>query len=182
MENSTLVKDVKIVKKDGTLEEFNLDKIINAVNKSSERVLNKLTQEDYVYDVEEKETLWDKIKHNLNFIIEVANRINKLNETSDWIKLLKSKLSLASEEALHEVIIRLFSFLDKSIAFLAICGIIILLFSSFRSCLLCCGSLLLFFPLYLQVLRLSLPSVALKRPILILPRRFAPLSCLPSRG
>ena len=46
MENSTLVKDVKIVKKDGTLEEFNLDKIINAVNKSSERVLNKLTQEE----------------------------------------------------------------------------------------------------------------------------------------
>ena len=46
MENSTLVKDVKIIKKDGTLEEFNLDKIINAVNKSSERVLNKLTQDE----------------------------------------------------------------------------------------------------------------------------------------
>ena len=46
MENSTLVKDIKIIKKDGTLEEFNLDKIINAVNKSSERVLNKLTEED----------------------------------------------------------------------------------------------------------------------------------------
>ena len=46
MKNSTLVKDVKIVKKDGTLEEFNLDKIINAVNKSSERVLNKLTQDE----------------------------------------------------------------------------------------------------------------------------------------
>lgn len=39
-----LDKMVKIVKKDGTLEDFNIDKIINAVNKSSERVLNKLTQ------------------------------------------------------------------------------------------------------------------------------------------
>ena len=43
---TNLDKMVKIVKKDGTLEDFNIDKIINAVNKSSERVLNKLKQND----------------------------------------------------------------------------------------------------------------------------------------
>ena len=78
MENSTLVKDVKIVKKDGTLEEFNLDKIINAVNKSSERVLNKLTQEEIeqlcskvsleVYNMETEDI-------NINTIHNVVERV-----------------------------------------------------------------------------------------------------------
>lgn len=35
--------DIKIIKKDGTLESFNIDKVIKAIKKSSERVLNKLT-------------------------------------------------------------------------------------------------------------------------------------------
>ena len=35
--------DIKIIKKDGTLESFNMDKVIKAIKKSSERVLNKLT-------------------------------------------------------------------------------------------------------------------------------------------
>ena len=45
MQDLTLEK-VKIVKKDGTLEDFNVDKIIKAVSKSSERVLSKLSEED----------------------------------------------------------------------------------------------------------------------------------------
>lgn len=35
--------DIKIIKKDGTLESFNIDKVVKAIKKSSERVLNKLT-------------------------------------------------------------------------------------------------------------------------------------------
>lgn len=37
------LEDIKIIKKDGTLESFNIDKVIKAIKKSSERVLNKLT-------------------------------------------------------------------------------------------------------------------------------------------
>jgi ribonucleoside-triphosphate reductase len=37
---------IKVVKKNGTLEDFDINKVINAVKKSSERVLNKLTDED----------------------------------------------------------------------------------------------------------------------------------------
>lgn len=37
---------IKVVKKNGTLEDFDINKVINAIKKSSERVLNKLTDED----------------------------------------------------------------------------------------------------------------------------------------
>lgn len=37
---------IKVVKKDGTTTEFNKSKIINAVNKSAERVMVKLTEKD----------------------------------------------------------------------------------------------------------------------------------------
>ena len=47
MQDLTLEK-VKIVKKDGTLEDFNVDKIIKAVSKSSERVLSKLSEEEII--------------------------------------------------------------------------------------------------------------------------------------
>ena len=43
----TLIKcNVKVIKKDGTQEDFDINKVINAVNKSSERVLNKLTEDE----------------------------------------------------------------------------------------------------------------------------------------
>lgn len=40
------LEDINIVKKDGTLEKFNKDKIVNAVSKSSERVLTQLTPDN----------------------------------------------------------------------------------------------------------------------------------------
>ena len=78
MKKSTLVKDVKIVKKDGTLEEFNLEKIINAVNKSSERVLNRLT-EDEIEELCNKVSLevynMDEDDININIIHNVVERV-----------------------------------------------------------------------------------------------------------
>ena len=38
--------DVKVVKKDGTRESFNVQKVINAVGKSAYRALTKFTDED----------------------------------------------------------------------------------------------------------------------------------------
>ncbi len=43
----TLTKcEIKVIKKDGTQEDFDINKVVNAVSKSSERVLNKLTDEE----------------------------------------------------------------------------------------------------------------------------------------
>lgn len=39
---------MNIIKKDGTIEEYNVQKIINAVNKAASRVLITLTNEDYI--------------------------------------------------------------------------------------------------------------------------------------
>lgn len=39
---------MNIIKKDGTIEEYNIQKIINAVNKASSRVMITLNDEDYV--------------------------------------------------------------------------------------------------------------------------------------
>lgn len=41
--NEPALDDIKIVKKDGTLEQFNINKVINAVSKSSERVLKNFS-------------------------------------------------------------------------------------------------------------------------------------------
>ena len=40
------LKDIRVVKKDGTKEEFNVQKVIVAVNKSAERALIKFSEED----------------------------------------------------------------------------------------------------------------------------------------
>lgn len=40
--------DIKVIKKDGTLEDFNNQKIINACYKASKRALDNLTDEDYL--------------------------------------------------------------------------------------------------------------------------------------
>ena len=40
------LNNVKIVKKDGTLEEYNVQKVVNAVKKSAARMLVELTDED----------------------------------------------------------------------------------------------------------------------------------------
>ena len=40
---------MQVIKKDGTLEDYNEQKIINAVNKASQRVMIDLTNEDYQF-------------------------------------------------------------------------------------------------------------------------------------
>ena len=37
---------VQVIKKDGTLEDFNVQKVVDAVNKSANRVLIKFTEEE----------------------------------------------------------------------------------------------------------------------------------------
>lgn len=39
-------KDVKVIKKDGSLEDFNVQKVIDAVGKSAYRALTKFTEEE----------------------------------------------------------------------------------------------------------------------------------------
>ena len=39
---------MNIIKKDGTIETYNVQKIINAVNKASERVMINLLDDDYI--------------------------------------------------------------------------------------------------------------------------------------
>ena len=80
---STTLKDVSIVKKDGTLEEFNINKVINAVSKSSERVLNKLTQEDInmlcnnvVEEIKNIETSKINVEIIHNVVESVLEKIN----------------------------------------------------------------------------------------------------------
>ena len=41
-----LTKDVKVIKKDGTKEEFNVQKVVAAVNKSAYRALIKFSEEE----------------------------------------------------------------------------------------------------------------------------------------
>ena len=51
---------MKVIKKDGTKEKFNIEKVITAVNKSAFRVLVSFTQEDldfickFVYEAADK--------------------------------------------------------------------------------------------------------------------------------
>lgn len=43
-----LVRNVKVIKKDGTQEDYHIEKIVVAVNKSASRVLIKLTEENFI--------------------------------------------------------------------------------------------------------------------------------------
>ena len=81
----TLIKcNTKVIKKDGTQEEFDINKVINAVNKSSERVLNKLTDieldlicskvQEYIKNIS-SETIDIKDLHNIvEFTLEQINK------------------------------------------------------------------------------------------------------------
>ena len=81
----TLTKcNTKVIKKDGTQEEFDINKVINAVNKSSERVLNKLTDieldlicskvQEYIKNIS-SETIDIKDLHNIvEFTLEQINK------------------------------------------------------------------------------------------------------------
>lgn len=82
--------------------EKNYENQINDLNKTIDDMNNKIIQLEQVYKndkdviikeyITETSFLWSKIKYNLNFFVEVANRINELNVSSNWIKLLKEKL------------------------------------------------------------------------------------------
>ena len=52
---------MKVIKKDGTLEEYNEQKIINAVNKSAKRAMLTLNNEDYKLICTE---VWNKLVEN----------------------------------------------------------------------------------------------------------------------
>jgi ribonucleoside-triphosphate reductase len=64
---------IKVVKKNGTLEDFDINKVVNAVKKSSERVLNKLTDEDIkkVCERVKKEV----VKYDSNIDIKLIHNI-----------------------------------------------------------------------------------------------------------
>ena len=52
---------MKIIKKDGTLEDYNEQKIINACNKAARRAMVTLADEDYQIICD---AVWDKLIEN----------------------------------------------------------------------------------------------------------------------
>lgn len=81
-------RDVVIIKKDGTLEPFNVNKVISAVGKSAYRALTKFTDQ-------EKEYLCQKI---INYIddmnvdrVQIADMHNIVEKTLDEVKPMVAK-------------------------------------------------------------------------------------------
>lgn len=76
---------VKVIKKDGTYTEFNKTKILNAITKSSERVLEKLTEDDknsicndvlkYILDNDIKEIEVSKLHNLVESKLDIVNPI-----------------------------------------------------------------------------------------------------------
>ena len=72
--------NLKVIRKDGTIEDYKEQKIINAVNKAAYRVLTKFTDEEYsqilnrVFELINEEDLEDeKIRvEDLHIIVENA--------------------------------------------------------------------------------------------------------------
>ncbi|WP_143762401.1 anaerobic ribonucleoside-triphosphate reductase [Paenibacillus odorifer] len=71
---------IKIIKKDGTLEEYNEQKIINAVNKSSQRVMANLTDKEYVKICDE---VWGKIIEQDTDLIDICEMHNIVESVLD---------------------------------------------------------------------------------------------------
>ena len=64
---------IKVVKKDGTLEDYNFNKIINAVNKSAERVMHVFTEEELTHLKEEVESNIRALNKDKVNILEMHN-------------------------------------------------------------------------------------------------------------
>lgn len=56
-------RDVKVIKKDGSLESFNVQKVIDAVGKSAYRALTKFTE--------------DEKKHICQYVIDKVNELEQ---------------------------------------------------------------------------------------------------------
>ncbi len=74
-------RDVKVIKKDGSLEDFNVQKVIDAVGKSAYRALTKFTEE-------EKEHICQT----------VVDRVNELNEEKIPIQIMHNVVESALED------------------------------------------------------------------------------------
>lgn len=74
---------VKVIKKDGTIEDYNFDKIINAVNKSAERVMHIFTEQELNQLKEEVEKSIKELNKDKVNILEmhniVENALSKVN-------------------------------------------------------------------------------------------------------
>ncbi|QWU14221.1 ribonucleoside-triphosphate reductase class III catalytic subunit [Paenibacillus sophorae] len=71
---------IKITKKDGTLEDYNEQKIINAVNKSSRRVMINLSDNDYA---EICSMVWEKIVEHDTSEIDICEMHNIVESSLD---------------------------------------------------------------------------------------------------
>ena len=74
-------KDVKVIKKDGSLENFNVQKVIDAVGKSAYRALTKFTE--------------DEKRHICQTVV---NRVNELEEDHIPIQIMHNVVESALEE------------------------------------------------------------------------------------
>ncbi|MDE7284186.1 MAG: anaerobic ribonucleoside-triphosphate reductase [Lachnospiraceae bacterium] len=75
------IKNVKVIKKDGSLEAFNVQKVIDAVGKSAYRALTKFTEEE---------------KRHICQI--VVNKVNELNDDEIPIQLMHNVVESALED------------------------------------------------------------------------------------
>ncbi|MGN0307189.1 MAG: ATP cone domain-containing protein, partial [Lachnospiraceae bacterium] len=74
-------KPVKVVKKDGTKEDFNVQKVINAIGKSAYRALTKFTEEEK--------------RHICQYVV---NRVDDLGTTEIPISIMHNIVESALEE------------------------------------------------------------------------------------
>ena len=82
---------IKVVKKDGTLEDFNVQKVVDAVNKSACRVLINFT--------EEEEDIFKLLSRGKS-IIEIAEHIMICERTVNR-KVIKIKNKIGKLEGLN---------------------------------------------------------------------------------
>lgn len=75
------VKNVKVIKKDGSLEAFNVQKVIDAVGKSAYRALTKFTEEE-----------------KRHICQTVVNKVNELNDDEIPIQLMHNVVESALED------------------------------------------------------------------------------------
>lgn len=74
-------RDVKVIKKDGSLESFNVQKVIDAVGKSAYRALTKFTE--------------DEKKHICQYVID---KVNELEQDQIPIPIMHNIVESALED------------------------------------------------------------------------------------
>ena len=76
-------RDVKVIKKDGSLESFNVQKVIDAVGKSAYRALTKFTE--------------DEKKHICQYVID---KVNELEQDQIPIPIMHNIVESALEDVM----------------------------------------------------------------------------------